>query len=129
MKLERSPIGLKWGDVVMNLNQYIEKLEAGQGGLEEFKLKGSNDLNRRIWRLYIAYGEAKKTGFYGQDSLSWILSSLGEALTKAGLTKAYALLKKDIDASFTCFWTSLDECGLSDSHSSQVKVMYHLSMT
>ena len=89
----------------MNLNQYIEKVEAGHGGLDEFKFKGSNDLNRRIFRLYISYGEAKKTGFYGQDSLNWILSSLGEALKRAGLTEAYSLLKKDINASFTCFWT------------------------
>lgn len=104
MKLETSRVALEGGDVVMNLNQYIENLEAGHGGLEEFKVKGSNDLNRRIFRLYLSYGEAKKTGFYEQDSLNWILSTLGEALKREGLTKAYALLKKDINASFTCFW-------------------------
>ena len=89
----------------MNLDEYIRKMEAGNGRIKELKEIVSDDLNSRILRLYIAYGEAKKTRFYGQDSLSWILSSLGEALKMADLNEASSLLKKDINASFICFWT------------------------
>ena len=89
----------------MNVDEYITKVEAGKGKIKELKKIVSDDLNSRILRLYIAYGEAKKTGFYGQDSLSWILSSLGEALKMADLNEASSLLKKDINASFICFWT------------------------
>lgn len=93
------------GDVIVNLDEYITKMEAGNGRIKELKKIVSDDLNSRILRLYVAYGEAKKTEFYGQDSLSWILSSLGEALKMADLKEASSLLKKDINASFICFWT------------------------
>lgn len=93
----------------MNLDEYITKFERGAFSFQELeKITDDRSINT-IFRLYGSYGEANKTGFYDGDSLSWILSSLEEALKLAGFDRAASLLKIDINESFSQFWVRFEK--------------------
>ncbi len=88
----------------MNLDKCIKQIEAGSFSFKKLQEFTNNELISKIFRLYLAYGEAKKNDLYDRDSLNWILSSLQEALKLGGFEQAYSLLETDIDASFASFW-------------------------
>ena len=94
----------------MNLDEYIQKMEAGdldRDSIQKFSQQASLS---RILRLYSSYVEAKKSYLCGEQSLSWILSSLKKALELAGFYQASDLLKTDINASFVSFWEEFEKC-------------------
>ena len=93
----------------MNLDEYITKFEGGAFSFQELEQIAKNQSINNIFRLYGSYGEAKKTGFYDNDSLQWILSSLEKALKLAGFDRAASLLKIDINDSFSRFWARFEE--------------------
>jgi hypothetical protein len=90
----------------MNLDQCIRQIKAGGFSLKKLQEFTNNELISKIFRLYLAYGEAKKNNLYDRDSLNWILSSLQEALKLGGFEQAYSLLETDVNASFANFWKS-----------------------
>ncbi len=93
----------------MNLDEYITKFEGGAFSFQELEKIAQNQSINTIFRLYGSYGEAKKTGFYDNDSLRWILSSLERVLKLAGFAQAASLLKIDINDSFSRFWARFEE--------------------
>ena len=93
----------------MNLDEYITNFERGAFSIEELEKIAQNQSISTIVRLYGSYGEAKKTGFYDNDSLRWILSSLERALKLAGFAPAASWLKIDINDSFSRFWARFEE--------------------
>ena len=93
----------------MNLDEYITKLEKGAFSFQELQKIANSYLISTIFRLYGSYGEAKKTKFYDNDSLKWILDSLERALKLAGCEQAAFWLKIDINNSFSQFWIHFEE--------------------
>ena len=93
----------------MNLDEYITKFEGGAFSFQELEKIAKNQSINTIFRLYGSYGEAKKTGFYGNDSLKWIRSSLDRELKLAGFDRAASLLKIDINGSFSHFWARFEQ--------------------
>jgi hypothetical protein len=105
----RRKFWLNFGGVLVNLDQYLKKFEEGDFGIQKIQKIANNQSISTIIRLYSSYGEAKKTGFYSDTSLNWILSSLQEALNLASFNQASSLLETDINASFSSFWQQLEE--------------------
>ncbi len=93
----------------MNLNEYITKFEQGAFSFQELQKITKNQAISTIFRLYGSYGEAKKVGFYDDNSLRWILSCLERKLKLAGFEQAASLLLIDVNASFSSFWTQYEE--------------------
>ena len=93
----------------MNLNEYITKFEKGDFNFQELQKIAKHRSINIIFRLYGSYGEAKKIGFYDDDSLRWILSSLERELRLAGFNRAASLLKIDINSSFTSFFAQFED--------------------
>jgi hypothetical protein len=83
----------------MNLDEYLKKMELGDLDKQNLQAFIRNSSLSKILRLYASYGEAKKTDFYSDESLNWILSSLKKALRLAGFNQASNLLKTDLNAS------------------------------
>ena len=98
----------------MNLDEYVTKFEAGAFSIQELQKIAKNNSISTIFRLYCSYGEASKTGFYDNDSLRWIFSSLDKALKLAGFERAASLLKIDINDSFSSFWARFEELNRDD---------------
>ena len=93
----------------MSLDEYITKFERGDFSFRELQKITNNYSISRIVRLYASYGEAKKIGFYNNDSLRWILSFLEKELKLAGFERAASLLKIDVNDSFASFWHQFEE--------------------
>ncbi len=93
----------------MNLNEYITKFERGDFSFQEIEKIAKNRSISVIFRLYGSYGEAKKIGYYDDDSQRWILSSLERELRLAGFNRAPSLLKIDINSSFANFFAQFEE--------------------
>ena len=98
----------------MNLDEYITKFERGAFSYQELQKIAKNQSISTIFRLYGSYGEAKKIGFYDDDSLRWILSFLERELMLAGFERAASLLKIDINDSFSSFWTQYKKLNQSN---------------
>ena len=98
----------------MNLDEYITKFERGAFSIQELHKIANNSSISTIFRLYGSYGEAKKIGFYDDDSLRWILSSLERELKLADFVQAESLLKIDINESFSSFWTQYEKLNQSN---------------
>lgn len=93
--------------ILMKLDEYITKFEQGTFSLQEFNKITKNQSINRIFRLYGSYVEAKKIGFYDDDSLKWILFSLQRELELMGFKRAASLAEIDLNASFAAFFALL----------------------